>query len=80
MGMETGHKMKPFSKTQTRWLQDTTSFLHSTLGRPQSLPQSVDSRSDKLPDRNKPQPSDDRIRAVPTCPKSSVIVAGGHWI
>lgn len=43
LGMETGHKLKQFSKTQTRLLEEITSFLHSTLGRPQSLPQSVDS-------------------------------------
>lgn len=60
MGMETEHKLKQFLKTQTRLLGETTSFLHSTLGRPQSLPQSVDSRLNKLPDRNKPQSSSDR--------------------
>lgn len=38
MGMETGHKLKQFSNTQTRLLEETTSFLHSTLGRPQSTP------------------------------------------
>lgn len=60
MGMETEHKLKQFLKTQTRLLEETTSFLHSTLGRPQSLPQSVDSRLNKLPDRNKSQSSSDR--------------------
>lgn len=34
LGMETGHKLKQFSKTQTRLLEETTSFLHRTLGRP----------------------------------------------
>lgn len=40
MGMETEHKLKQFLKTQTRLLEESTSFLHRTLGRPQSLPQS----------------------------------------
>lgn len=77
MGMETEHKLKQFSKTQTRLLEETTSFLHSTLGRPQSLPQSVDSRLNKLPDRNKPQSSSDREFAQLCLPNPRY---KGHWM
>lgn len=73
MGMETGHKLKQFSKTQTRLLEETTSFLHSILGRPQSLPQSVDSTLEQSSRQEQTSAFQwRRVCAILTCPKCTV--------